>query len=367
MDPTNEQKLYIGVEQDGFFKSTDGGKTWQRATNGLKAWQRTDGTGPCYEEFYETVINPKNPDQMCIAMAGGPGIVSTPAMPTNNGVYCSQNAGATWTQMVSPTMNLAVYALVADPRDFNVMYAGVNGGPCSNGPPICAVDQYFNTTGAIYKTTDGGKTWTELNALYTADMRVIVLKLDELNPDVVIAATFSKLPPVQAGPGAFGDLKQTGVLRSTDGGNTWKSSITGMTTNKNEQALLMMASAPTNGNNVYVTASANQGYYSTDGGVTFTKSTRLDTYAYDPHDPSGMHMLGASETIRESMDGGKTWTNKSPVPGLAVGSRAVPTDIEFGRITPGLVYLAGPNATLYRSSNGGSTWVQILSADKLPK
>src|SRR3990172_7697033 len=118
VDPSDDRKLYIGVEQEGFFKSTDGGATWQRASNGIKAWNRLDGSGLCYEEFYSTVIDPKNPDRICISMAGSPGTIGLRTSAANNGVYCSSDAGETWTQMVSPTMNTAVYALVADPRDF---------------------------------------------------------------------------------------------------------------------------------------------------------------------------------------------------------------------------------------------------------
>jgi photosystem II stability/assembly factor-like uncharacterized protein len=93
-------------------------------------------------------------------MAGGPGMVAQPTSAGNNGVYCSDDGAKTWEQRVGPTMNVAVYTLAADPRDFSTMYAGVNGGPCSNPPPVCAPETYFNSTGAIYKTTNSGKTWT---------------------------------------------------------------------------------------------------------------------------------------------------------------------------------------------------------------
>ena len=70
VDPTDDRTLYVGVEQEGFFKSVDGGATWARASSGLKAWARDDGSVlPCFEEFYETVINAKNPAQLCIARA----------------------------------------------------------------------------------------------------------------------------------------------------------------------------------------------------------------------------------------------------------------------------------------------------------
>lgn len=368
VDPTDDRKLYIGVEQEGFFKSIDGGTSWQRASAGIRAWDRLDGTGLCHEEFYATVIDPADPARICTAKAGGPGTLGARTSAVNNGVYCSSDAAATWKQVVGPTMNTAVYALAADPRDFNVLYAGVNGGPCSNPPPICQPGTYFNTTGAIYKTTDGGGTWTELNALYVPDLRVVALHVDQRDPQVILAATFSKLPTATAGPGSFGAVTQLGLLRSADGGRTWTSSLAGMSADPREQALLAMAAAPRNAANVYVTASSNTSYWSADGGRTFNKAVRMATFAFDPHDPAGLRMLGSTgEEIRESADGGRTWTARSKTPGFVAFDKGVPTKIEWSRTTPSTVFLAGPYATVFRSTDRGATWTQILSADRLPR
>jgi photosystem II stability/assembly factor-like uncharacterized protein len=368
VDPTNDQKLYIGIEQEGFFKSSDGGATWQRASTGIKAWNRLDGTGLCYEEFYETIIDPKNPQSICMAMAGGPGTIRSISSAGNNGVYCSNDGAITWMQMVTPTMNTAVYALVADPTDFNIMYAGVNGGPCSNPPPICQLNTYFNTVGAIYKTTDGGKTWTELNALYIQDLRVVTIHVDQKNPKVIFSATFSKLPTQQGGPGNFQAAKQLGLLKSTDGGVTWRSIVQGMSAEPREQALLAMGVSPTNALRLYATASSNTSYWSSDGGETFNKAERMAAFAFNPHDPTGLHMLASNgEFIKESKDGGRTWTSKSRTPSFVAFDKGDPTNIEWSRTNPNTVFLAGPYASVYKSMDSGTTWSQILSADKLPK
>jgi hypothetical protein len=368
VDPTNDQKLYTGIEQEGYFKSSDGGTTWQRASTGVKAWNRLDGTGLCYEEFYATIIDPKNPQRICMAMAGGPGTIGTVSSAGNNGVYCSNDGAATWKQAVTPTMNTAVYALAADPTDFNIMYAGVNGGPCSNPPPICQPNMYFNTVGAIYKTTDGGKTWAELNALYVQDLRVVTVHVDQNTPKVIFAATFSKLQVQQSGPGNFQDARQLGLLKSTDGGVTWRSIVQGMSADPREQALLDMVVSPTNALRLYATASSNTSYWSSDGGETFNKAERMTAFAFDPHDPTGLHMLATNgELIKESKDGGRSWTAKSKTPGFVAFDKGVPTDIEWSRTNPNIVFLAGPYAGVYKSTDGGANWTQILSADRLPK
>jgi len=369
VDPVNDQHLYIGIEQEGFFRSSDGGATWQRATTGIKAWNRLDGTGLCYEEFYETIIDPKNPQRICISMAGGPGTINIISSAGNNGVYCSSDRAMTWMQRVTPTMNTAVYALAADPTDFDIMYAGVNGGPCGNPPPMCQPNTYFNTVSVIYKTTDGGKNWTELNALYVQDLRVITLHLDQKNSKVIIASTFSKLPPQQGGPGQFDAVKQIGLLKSTDSGATWKSIIKGMSAEPREQALLNMQVSPTNAMRLYATASSNTSYWSSDGGETLNKAERMAAFAFNPHDPTGMHILGTGgEFVKESKDGGISWAVKSKTPSFVTFGRGDdPTDIEWSRTNPNTVFLAGAYASIYKTMDGGTTWSQILSANKLPK
>jgi photosystem II stability/assembly factor-like uncharacterized protein len=367
VDPTDDRKVYIGVEQEGFFRSEDGGETWTRAINGFKAWPRLeDPTLPCFEEFYSTIIDPTNPDRICVSLAGSPGLISLISSAGNNGVYCSEDGARTWTQRVGPTMNTAVYALVAHPRDFNIMYAGVNGGPCPP-PPICQQSgTYFNTTGAIYRTTDGGKTWTELDALYSPDLRVNSLAIDEANPSVVVAGTFAKLAR-PGDPGRF-DTPQIGVLRSTDGGGTWKASTAGMNEDPRERALLAMAIAPRNASRMFVTASSNQSYWSDDGGQTFHRTTRVATFAFDPHDSSGLHMIGVlGAGMGESVDGGKTWAAIGPTPGFVAFELGLPTDIEWSRLNRDVLYMAGPYATVFRSADSGRTWKQVLSAERLPR
>ncbi len=368
MDPLDDRKLYVGVEQEGFFKSVDGGETWQKASNGIKAWNRLNEPGLCYEEFYATIIDARNPDRLCIALAGGPGTVGLRSSAGNNGVYCSEDGAETWAQRVSPSMNTAVYTLAADPTDFNIMYAGVNGGPCSNPPPICPPGTYFNTAGAIYKTADGGRSWRELDALYVPDLRVASIRVDPRSPALVLAATFSKLPPQEAGPGAFQGVPQLGVLRSADGGETWSNSTRGMNADPREQALLAMEVSPRNPSLVYVTASSNQSYWSADGGLTFNRAARMAAFAFDPHDSTGLHMLGyTGEFIRESRDGGRSWTPFSRTAAFVSFGRETPTRIEWSPTNPRTVFLAGPYASIYRSSTGGVSWTKILSADRLPK
>ena len=68
-----------------------------------------------------------------------------------------------------------------------------------------------------------------------------------------------------------------------------------------------------------------------------------------------------------SKDGGRTWTASSKTPGFVAFDKGVPTKIEWSRTDPNSVFLAGPYATVFKSTDRGATWTHILSADKLPK
>ncbi|MDA1127223.1 MAG: hypothetical protein O2913_00800 [Chloroflexi bacterium] len=369
VDPKDDNKIYIGVEQEGFFKTADGGNTWQKAVTGLKAWGSSDGSGPCYEEFYSTIINPDESGHICIAMAGGPGTVSIENTSAgNNGVYCSADGAESWNQRVGPHMNTAVYTISADPGNFDVMYAGVNGGSCSNLPPVCAPDTYFNNVGSIYKTTDGGQTWSELNSLAARDVRVISLHVHPLNPDLIFAATFSKVTVLGGGAGDFDASTQLGLIRSEDGGKTWTGSVDGMNPSPREQALLGFEISPRNQSRLYVTASSNRSYWSSDSGRTFHPSPRMTAFAFDPFDAAGLHMLGSNgESIQESNDGGDTWSVVSATPGFISFERGVPTALVWSQNDPDTVFLAGPYASVHVSRDGGTTWSQLLSAELLPE
>ena len=226
--PNRRRKTVYRRRTGRVFQVGRGCETWRKASTGIKTWNRLDGSGVCYEEFYSTIVDPAGPDRICISMAGGPGTVALPSSAGNNGGYCSGDAAETWEQRVGPTMNAAVYTLAADPRDFSIIYAGVNGGPCSNLPPVCAPETYFNSTGAIYKTTNGGAAWQELDALYQPDLRVISVQVDQNDSYVIVAATFSKLSGPGQDLGNFADAQQLGVLRSSDGGLSWSSFTEGM-------------------------------------------------------------------------------------------------------------------------------------------
>ena len=128
------------IQGDGVYKTTDGGRTWTHA--GL---EKTRAIG-------RIRVHPENPDIVYVAALGDP-YGATP----DRGVFKSTDGGKTWTRVLFRDDKTGAVDLVVDPKAADTLYAGLwevfrtphslsSGGPGSG----------------LFKTTDGGKTWTEL-------------------------------------------------------------------------------------------------------------------------------------------------------------------------------------------------------------
>ncbi len=148
---SNPDVVYVGmgetqlrgniIQGDGVYKTTDGGKTWTHA--GL---EKTMTIG-------RVRVHPENPDIVYVAALGDP-YGATP----DRGVFKSTDGGKTWTRVLFRDDKTGAVDLVMDPKTPDVLYAGLwevfrtphslsSGGPGSG----------------LFKTTDGGATWTEIS------------------------------------------------------------------------------------------------------------------------------------------------------------------------------------------------------------
>jgi len=265
---------------DGVYKTTDGGRTWSYL--GLVETRHIS----------KIKIHPKNPD---VVYVGALGPVFSTTDP-NRGVFKSIDGGKTWRKILDRPGNdsTGVVELVMDPSDPDVLYAGLweayrkpwlmnSGGPGSG----------------IFKTTNGGTTWTELTrnpGLPKGVIGNIGIAVSPANPKRVWAV-------VEADSG--------GVFRSDDAGATW--------TRTNEERKLRQRAwyysrvfaDPKNENAVYV---LNVDWFrSDDGGVTFPRS--FNNHHGDnhdlwiaPNDPDRM-VLANDGGAEVSFNGGRSWTD----------------------------------------------------------
>jgi photosystem II stability/assembly factor-like uncharacterized protein len=126
---------------DGIYKSTDAGKTWTHL--GLR-----DG-----QQIPQIAIDPHNADHILVAVAGHPYGPNE-----ERGIFRSMDGGKTFDKVLYKDENTGAADVLIDPQQSNVAYAALweaRQGPWENGV-------WNGTGGGIFKSTDGGKTWTQL-------------------------------------------------------------------------------------------------------------------------------------------------------------------------------------------------------------
>lgn len=373
IDPFDDKIVYVGVEGEGFFKTVNDGAAWTRIVDGVKAFAKSGG-GLCYSEFFDTVVDSRNPEHVCFAMAGSPGTLDV-IQATNQGVYCSSDGGAHWEQRVGQSMNTAIYAVAIDPTDSQIIYAGSNANPASyqGANP----DVLFNSVGVVHKSADGGLTWTELPTGLIRGTRVTDIRVDPGNPSIIYASTFGLL----SGGGSNYLDPQFGVLKSVDGGGTWTSMKSGLGPDLRRQAIFRLDLSPRDPARLMVTVADTSYFLSSDGGATFARPTASSSQSgimrFDPTDATGMRVVGLSQSgtqIVESRDGGNTWRQAGVLPAdtLNNGDPSKPTgvrpsDIEISRQDARVMYLSGSHGSVYRTGDGGATWAKVLSGTSLPQ
>lgn len=260
--------IFAGTDLGKVFVSRTGGATWQKSDGDLRAAKHQPGT------ISMIAVAPNQPD--------------TVYMVANPAVYFSHDGGATWSMAQGPSN---VRSVAVDPRYPNKVYAAGTG---------------------ISVSTDGGLSWS----LLVAPPRLDQLALDFHQPATLLAAG-------DQFAGATGVYSATGIMRSADGGATWKAVGPAHAT---VNALAFSFGAPP-----MAYAATDQGLYrSADGGRTWAKpagvpATLFTQVAPNPQDThevvaytsyaNSAHsdLLGYDATYR-SFDGGVTW---SALKGLA--------------------------------------------------
>jgi photosystem II stability/assembly factor-like uncharacterized protein len=271
----------------GVFKSTDAGKTWTKM--GL---EHTGRIG-------RIAIHPRNPNTLLVSAVGhayGP--------QPDRGVFRTTDGGTTWTKVLFVDENTGANDVEYDPTNPRIVWATTwqidikTWGRKSGGPGS-----------GIWKSTDGGVTWTRLtgNGLPTKPFGKVDLAVAQSNPNRVYALVETSdgvpLPGVEAESGE--------LWRTDNGGTSWRVVSHDRQLAGRTQYYNRMIVAPDNENEAYFLA-AN--YTKTlDGGATSIDPPFSEVPGFDHHDiwidptnPSRM-AVGHDGGISISTNRGKSW------------------------------------------------------------
>jgi photosystem II stability/assembly factor-like uncharacterized protein len=344
VDPRNSRTIYVAAhrhtEPGGFFKTTDGGRTWREST---------ELRGEAVHSLYQAEA-----DQNML-LAG-----------TSHGVYRSLNAGDSWTQLpTTGLINQNVESLAMDPRSTNIIYAG--------------------TWHRFFKSTDSGQTWRLMKEGMIDDSDVFAIDIDPRDPNHIISSACSGIYesknageswrkvqgiPSQSRrtrailqhpsiPGIVFAGTTEGFWRSANGGSSWT-----LTTSK-QLEINSITVHPQNPNTIYVGTNNYGVMISRDGGKSFAPSNggysgRFVNFVMSDREKAGRIYTTTINTATGggflfiSSDGGATWQpSMRNIPNRLI-SYSILQDERDGNI----LYL-GTNLGIYRSADRGASWSPI--------
>ena len=288
--PSDRNIVYVGTGEpclrnnitfgDGMYKSTDGGESWKRI--GLRDTQHIS----------KVLVDPRNPNIVFVAAVGhasGPN--------SDRGVFRSEDGGKSWNKVLYKDENTGAVDLVLDPANSQILYAALY--QIGRGPWM------LNAGGpgsGIYKSTDGGSTWTHLEAhgLPAGVLGRIGIAVSA-NPSRVYALIEAK--------------EKGGMYRSDDSGGNWTLINGDHNLSQRPWYFSHIFADPENPDVLY--SLAYRMLKSIDGGRTFTamKAPHGDHHALwiDPNNPNRM-INGNDGGATISVDGGTRWSTEDNQP-----------------------------------------------------
>jgi photosystem II stability/assembly factor-like uncharacterized protein len=289
-DANNRLVFYMGATGGGVWKTTDGGISWRSVSDGIF---KTGSVGAIAVSMSDSNTIYVGMGEACLRANISHG----------DGVYKSTDGGKTWNN-VGLRDTSQIGKLRIDPRNPDVAYVAAVGHPY--GP---------NEERGVFRTRDGGKSWQKV--LYVNDKTGAVdIAMDPRDPLTLYATTWQVLRTpwdiTSIGPGG-------GIYKTTDGGDTWTQLKAGLP--KGDKGKIGIIVSPVNSKRVWATVEAEPDggiYRSDDAGATWTLmngsfDVRSRQYYYghifaDPSEADTVYTFSSKHFLK-STDGGKTYTH----------------------------------------------------------
>ncbi len=369
-DPNNPDIVYAGTGDpnmpaivfngNGLFRSVDGGETWHYlglAQAGILS---------------KVVVDPSNSNTIFVSAMGNPYVRDG-----NRGVYKSTDGGASWQNILFVSNQAGASDLVMNPADPQVLYASFWDRIRNNQESII-----YGTNARVYKTTDGGANWTQLGGgLPTGVMGRTGLAISRDNPDKVYAVYIDSLST----PG--------GLYKTENGGTTWTTLNTNALEDAcgnfgwyfgkirlnpvNDEEVYFLgivlwrkdagstqwqvsANSHADVHDLQFAASGKR-YLGCDGGVyrnspgqmSWSKSNNLPTTqfyhtSYNPHEPDNYYGGAQDNGIRKGNgDIYNGWASVFPADGFRCA---------FHPDDPNVFWVETQNGEIHKTTDGGNNW-----------
>jgi len=326
---SNPSIFYVGAATGGLWKTTNAGTTFDPVFDG----QGSTSIG-------DVCVSPSDPNVVWVG-TGEPN--NRQSSSWGDGVYRSLDGGATW-QNMGLRDSKHIGRVVIDPRDPNIVYVAVVGhlwGP--------------NRERGLYKTADGGKTWTQ-SLFINEDTGVIDVAIDPQSPGTLYAAAYQRR---RTPWGMNGGGPHSALYKTIDGGASWKKLASGLPT-EGPIGRIGIDIYRANPNIVYAIVENKAGgvFRSDDRGATWKKMSEVDSrpmyYSQIRIDPTNdQRIWQCAANMFTSEDGGKTWVQNvvTRIHGDYHGLWIDPANSNH--------MLAGSDGGIHQSYDRGRSWDYI--------
>jgi len=237
---------------------------------------------------------------------------------TGGGVWRTTDGGGTWTNISDGYFGGSVGAVAVSEEDPNIMYVG-NGEKTVRGN--------VSSGDGIWKSDDAGKTWRFMGLKNSRHIPRI--KIHPKNPNIVYAAVLGDL---------YKSSKERGVYKSMDGGTSWKK--------------VLFANADAGAIDLIIDPNNARVLYASTWNVRRT--------------PYSLSSGGPGSGLWKSTDGGETWVNISTKKGLPGGIWGI-SGVTVSPVNSNIVWalIENEQGGVYKSTDAGETWKLINNERKL--
>ena len=313
IDPKNPNVWYVATASGGLWKTENRGNTFT----------------PIFDEGGSfslgcVVVDPKDSNVVWLGTGENN---NQRSVAFGDGVYKSTDGGKSWNRMGLENSE-HIQNIVVDPRNSNTVY-------------VTAIGPLWRSGGdrGLYKTTDGGKTWKQVLKV-SDDTGATDMVMDPRKPDTIYVAMLQRRRQVGQ---LIGGGPESGLYKSTNGGNTWTKLTKGLPTV--EMGRIGLAVNPKNPNTLYalVTAQKDAGgfFRSDDAGASWTRIGKQ---------VGGRGGPGAIEDAQQGRGTGQP----APEVWYRGGDPGYYNEIFVDPQNPETIY--SPQTNVWRSEDGGKTW-----------